>query len=49
MYQVPSSLRGSLRVDLSAAFARTLIIPLEVLLSTTDRSVDLVREGSTHW
>jgi DNA-binding transcriptional LysR family regulator len=56
MFQAPSTLRGSVRVDLPVAFARNLFIPrlpeflaahpqLEVLMSTTDRRVDLVREG----
>lgn len=56
MFQAPSSLRGRVRVDLPVNFARTLVIPrlpeflaahpqLEVLMSTTDRRVDLVREG----
>lgn len=56
MFQAPSSLRGQVRVDLPINFARDLFIPrlpellaahpqLEILLSTTDRKVDLVREG----
>jgi DNA-binding transcriptional LysR family regulator len=56
MFQVPSTLRGRVRVDLPQSVARSLFIPrlpellaahpqLEVLLSTTDRRVDLVREG----
>lgn len=56
MFQAPSTLRGSVRLDLPVTFARSLIIPrlpeflalhpeLEVLLSTTDRRVDVVREG----
>ena len=50
------ALRGRLRVDMSAAVAREVVIPrlpeflaehplLEVELSCTDRRVDLVREG----
>lgn len=56
MFQAPSSLRGRVRIDLPVNFARTLFIPrlpeflvthpqLEVLMSTTDRRVDLLREG----
>jgi DNA-binding transcriptional LysR family regulator len=56
MFQAPSTLRGLLRVDLPVLLARTLFVPrlpeflaahpqLEVALSTTDRRVDLVREG----
>ena len=56
MFQAPSSLRGRVRVDLPQSLARSLFIPrlpellaehprLEVLLSTTDRRVDLIREG----
>jgi DNA-binding transcriptional LysR family regulator len=56
MFQAPSALRGQVRVDLPISFARDVIIPrlpellgahpqLELLLSTTDRRVDLVREG----
>lgn len=56
MFQAPSTLRGAVRLDLPVTFARNLIIPrlpeflalhpeLEVLLSTTDRRVDVVREG----
>ena len=52
----PSDLRGRLRVDLSLAIARDIVIPrlpeflaqhpqLEIELSSTDRRVDLVREG----
>ena len=51
-----SGLRGRLRIDLSGTMARDLVIPrlpefmaahplLEVAISTTDRRVDLVREG----
>ncbi|HEX4384222.1 MAG TPA: LysR family transcriptional regulator, partial [Myxococcales bacterium] len=56
MFQAPSTLRGRVRVDLPQSLARSLFIPrlpellaehprLEVLLSTTDRRVDLIREG----
>jgi DNA-binding transcriptional LysR family regulator len=57
MFQPASAgLRGRLRIDLSNALARDLIIPrlpeflaahplLEVGISTTDRRVDLVQEG----
>jgi DNA-binding transcriptional LysR family regulator len=56
MFQAPSTLRGRVRVDLPQSIARSLFIPrlpellqahpqLEVLLSTTDRRVDLIREG----
>lgn len=51
-----ADLRGRLRVDLPLAFARDLIIPrlpeflsrhpqIEIEVSSTDRKVDLVREG----
>jgi DNA-binding transcriptional LysR family regulator len=56
MFRAPSTLRGRVRVDLPTRFAREHIIPrlpeflalhpqLELLVSTTDRRVDLVREG----
>jgi DNA-binding transcriptional LysR family regulator len=56
MFQAPKGLRGRVRADLPATFARDLFIPrlpellaahphLELLLSTTDRRVDVVREG----
>lgn len=56
MFQLPRNLRGKVRVDLPMTLARDLFIPrlpellakypqLEVLLSTTDRLVDVVREG----
>lgn len=56
MFQAPSNLRGRVRLDLPINFARNLFIPrlpdlfaahpqLELELSTTDRRVDLVREG----
>lgn len=52
----PASLRGRLRVDMPLAVARDIVVPqlpeflrahpaLEVELSSTDRRVDLVREG----
>jgi DNA-binding transcriptional LysR family regulator len=55
-HQGPQALRGRLRVDLPNAIARNILIPqlptfldvhpqLEIELSTTDRRVDLVREG----
>lgn len=54
--QTPSALRGRLRIDLPIGLARKVIIPrlpeflaahpgLEIELSTTDRRVDLIREG----
>lgn len=54
--QGPQSLRGRLRVDMPSGVARAFIIPrlpqflrahpqLEMELSSTDRRVDLVREG----
>lgn len=56
MFQAPSSLRGQVRVDMPQSLARSLFIPhlpellaahpqLEVLLSTTDRRVDVIRDG----
>lgn len=56
MFHAPSTLRGTVRVDLPINFARDVIIPrlpeffavhpqVEILLSTTDRRVDVVREG----
>jgi len=56
MFSSPSQLRGRVRLDLPIQFARNLIIPrlpeflanhpqLELLLSTTDQRVDLLREG----
>jgi DNA-binding transcriptional LysR family regulator len=56
MFHVPSNLRGRVRLDLPVNFARNLFIPrlpelfaahpqLELEVSTTDRRVDLVREG----
>lgn len=54
--QGPEDLRGRLRVDMPAGLARNVVIPrlpeflsahplLEVELSSTDRRVDVVREG----
>jgi DNA-binding transcriptional LysR family regulator len=56
MFQAPSTLRGRVRVDMPQSLARSLFIPrmpellsahphLEVQLSTTDRRVDVIREG----
>jgi DNA-binding transcriptional LysR family regulator len=56
MFQTPSTLRGRVRLDLPQSLARSLFIPrlpellaahpqLEILLSTTDRRVDVIREG----
>jgi DNA-binding transcriptional LysR family regulator len=56
MFQTPSTLRGRVRIDLPQSLARSLFIPrlpeliaahpqLEILLSTTDRRVDVIREG----
>lgn len=56
MFQVPSTLRGRVRIDLPTRFAREQVIPrlpeflaahpkLKLMVSTTDRRVDLVREG----
>jgi len=56
MFQAPSTLRGRVRVDMPQSLARSLFIPrlpeliaghphLEIQLSTTDRRVDVVREG----
>src|SRR5947208_1936282 len=56
MFRAGSSLRGRVRIDMPQSLARSLFIPrlpellaahphLEVQLSTTDRRVDLVREG----
>ena len=54
--QGPQQLRGRLRVDMSSGIARNFVIPrlpeflrehplIEIELSSTDRRVDLVREG----
>jgi DNA-binding transcriptional LysR family regulator len=56
MFQAPSTLRGRVRVDMPQSLARSLFIPklpellaahphIEVQLSTTDRRVDVIREG----
>jgi DNA-binding transcriptional LysR family regulator len=56
MFSAPSNLRGRVRLDLPVQFARNVVIPrlpeflshhpqLEMLVSTTDRRVDLLREG----
>jgi DNA-binding transcriptional LysR family regulator len=56
LFQAPSTLRGRVRVDMPQSLARSLFIPklpellathpqLELLLSTTDRRVDVIREG----
>jgi DNA-binding transcriptional LysR family regulator len=56
MFLTPSDLKGRVRIDLPQGLARSLLIPnlpdllvahpeLEVQLSTTDRRVDLIREG----
>jgi DNA-binding transcriptional LysR family regulator len=56
LFQAPSTARGRLRVDLPLRTAHELVIPrlgeflaahplLEVLVSSTDRRVDVVREG----
>jgi DNA-binding transcriptional LysR family regulator len=56
LFQQESQLRGRLRVDMPSGVARNLVVPqlrqflqqhpqLELELSSTDRRVDLVREG----
>ena len=56
MFQAPSTLRGRVRVELPITMGREAIIPrlpdflaahphLEVLVGTSDRRVDVVREG----
>lgn len=56
MFQAPSNLRGTVRVDLPVNIARDFVIPrlpelfalhpqLELVFSTTDRRVDVLREG----
>lgn len=56
MFRAPSTLRGRVRLDLPIGFACNHVIPrlpeflaahpqIELLVSTTDRRVDLVREG----
>lgn len=56
MFQAPRTLRGTVRVDVPISMARDVFIPrlpellgahpeLELLLSATDRRVDLLRDG----
>ena len=56
MFDAPSTLRGRVRIELPVSIARDVVIPrlpelvaahphLEVLLGTSDRRVDVVREG----
>jgi DNA-binding transcriptional LysR family regulator len=56
LFHAPTSIRGRVRVDTPQSLARTTLIPrlpellaahphLEVQLSTTDRRVDVIREG----
>jgi DNA-binding transcriptional LysR family regulator len=56
MFRAASTLRGRVRIDMPQSLARVLCIPrlpellaahphLELQLSTTDRTVDIVREG----
>src|SRR5262245_22846871 len=56
LFHAPSSLRGRVRVDMPQELARTRFIPklpellaahphLELQLGTTDRRVDVIREG----
>jgi DNA-binding transcriptional LysR family regulator len=56
MFQAPRALRGRVRLDLPVGMARDVVIPrlpellaahprLELLVSTTDRRVEVVREG----
>lgn len=56
MFQAPRALRGVVRIDLPVVLARDVVIPqlpalfaahplLELQLSTTDRLVEVVREG----
>ncbi|MFM2417489.1 MAG: hypothetical protein RL385_2212 [Pseudomonadota bacterium] len=56
LFSAPRALRGTVRVDLPIHLARALVIPrlpelfaahpeLSLVLSTTDRRVDVVREG----
>jgi DNA-binding transcriptional LysR family regulator len=56
LFRAPSRLRGRVRADMPQSIARSLYIPrigellaahpqLEVQLSTTDRRVDMIREG----
>lgn len=56
LFQTQAALRGRVRVDMPVGIARSIIIPrlpelliahpqLEIILSATDRLVDIVREG----
>jgi DNA-binding transcriptional LysR family regulator len=56
MVQAPSSLRGQVRIDMPVGYARDLFLPrmpellarhpqLELLVSATDRRVDVLNEG----
>lgn len=56
LFQAPRALRGRLRIDLPINFAREVILPrlpeflaahpqLELLVSATDRRVDVLRDG----
>ena len=56
LFQAPSSLRGRVRIDMPQSVGRTMFISrlpellaahphIEVQLSTTDRRVDVIREG----
>lgn len=56
MFQAPSNLRGRVRIDLPTQLAREHVLPrlpaflaahpqLELLVSTSDRRVDVLREG----
>ena len=56
MFQAPSNLRGRVRIDLPIQMARDHVVPrlpallashpqLELLVSTSDRRVDVLREG----
>jgi DNA-binding transcriptional LysR family regulator len=56
MFQATSSLRGRVRIDLPIAFACNFVIPrlpdflaqhpmLELIMSTTDKRVNVVRDG----
>jgi DNA-binding transcriptional LysR family regulator len=56
MFQAPSTLRGQVRIDMPISYARDLFLPrmpellalhpqLELLVSATDRRVDVLNEG----
>jgi DNA-binding transcriptional LysR family regulator len=56
MFQAPSTLRGQVRIDMPVSYARDLFLPrmpellalhpqLELLVSATDRRVDVLNEG----